>query len=48
MAHSGGDGMAQGRKAPICGGERVSGKETGRAVAGNERVYQRGNSSAGW
>jgi hypothetical protein len=48
MAHSGGDGMARGRKAPICGGERVNGNETRRVVAGNERVYRRGNSPAGW
>jgi hypothetical protein len=29
---------ARGRKAPICAGERVNGEETGRAVAGDERV----------
>jgi hypothetical protein len=38
MAHSGGVGMARGRKAPICAGERVNGEETGRAVAGDECV----------
>jgi hypothetical protein len=54
MAHSGGDGMARGRrwrrddsvtvwgrKAPIHAGERVNGEETGRAVAGDERVNGR-------
>jgi hypothetical protein len=29
---------ARGRKAPICVGERVNGEETGRVVAGDDRV----------